>query len=141
MPDSMAPLSNWYPGVEVEEDAGREGAVDGAGLELERVGGEVGKVPEPGAGVVTSGAPPVMPVRRWATGVGVTSGAAWDPAATPPKGGRASVPTKWEPHPQPGAAPLFPAQSGSGGPEHRSPRRAAAGASSPPGCGPSAPGE
>ena len=96
MPDCPGdgPVAELVPGEEAEEDAGRADAV-GAGLELERVGGEVGKAPEPGAGVVTSGAPPVMPVRRWATGVGVISGAAWDPVATPPKGGRASVPTKW----------------------------------------------
>ena len=89
------PVAELVPRLEVDEEAGKEDAVGGAGLEPERVGGEVGKVPEPGAGVVISGAPPVMPVRRWAAGVGVTSGAAWDAAATPPKGGLASVPTKW----------------------------------------------
>ena len=78
MPDcpGEGPVAELVPGVEAEEDAGRADAVDDAGLELERVGGEVGKVPEPGAGVVTLTQPTVMPVRRWATGVGVTSGAA-----------------------------------------------------------------
>ena len=45
--------------------------------------------------MVTSGAPPTMLVLPWVTGVGVTSGAACEPAAKPPNGGRASVPTRW----------------------------------------------
>ena len=54
------PVVELVPGVEVEEATGRADAEDAAGRELERVGGDVGKVPEPGAGVVTSGAPPVV---------------------------------------------------------------------------------
>ena len=54
------PVVELVSGVEVEEAAGRADAEDDAGRELERVGGDVGKVPEPGAGVVTSGTPPVV---------------------------------------------------------------------------------
>ena len=91
MPDcpGEGPAVELVPGVEVDEDAGRAGAVDDAGLELGRVGDERGKVPDPGSGVVTSGAPPTMLVLPWVTGVGVTSGAACEPAAKPPNGGRA----------------------------------------------------
>ena len=49
-PGEEGPVVELVPGVEVDEDAGRADAVDDAGLEPERVGGDVRKVPEPGAG-------------------------------------------------------------------------------------------
>ena len=85
----------WSGSRNASQALGRAGAVDDAGLGPERIGEERGKVPDPGAEVVTSGAPPTIPALPWATGVGVTSGAACEPAANPAKGGRASVPTRW----------------------------------------------
>ena len=63
MPDcpGAGPAVELVPGVEAEDAAGGADAEDAAGGEAENVGAHVGKVPEPGAGVVTSGSPPVGP--------------------------------------------------------------------------------